>query len=170
MDRHAYNVMRGFVNRFRGGQFEERINAACAEYRRRGVASIDKTPEPMKIIRSLGNGRFEACFKKKAQPDFKGTLKGGRSVVFETKYTEDDRIEDKALLKWQKDALEEHRRLGADCYVVASIGKYGVFSIPISRWNEVQKRKGRKYIKPEDVPECHVFVKNGVLDILNRFS
>ena len=72
MNRHDKRSVIGYLNRKQGGDFEDTINAACAAYRRQGVAIIDKTPEPMRVIQSLGNGKFLAIFTKKAQPDYKG--------------------------------------------------------------------------------------------------
>lgn len=64
----------GRLNRARGQQFEDRLATAFDYYRERGSASIEKTPEPMKVLKSLGQGRFVACFLKKAQPDYRETV------------------------------------------------------------------------------------------------
>ena len=60
----------GKIARERGKQFEGRIDAALEYYAMKGFADIEKTPEPMKPIKDLGNGRFIACYEKKAQPDY----------------------------------------------------------------------------------------------------
>lgn len=83
----------GKRNRALGLQFEKIITEACEHYRSMGLAYIEKTPEPMRVIGVLDRKRgiFKAVFEKAAQPDFKGTMAGGRAVVFEAKHTETDR-------------------------------------------------------------------------------
>ena len=89
----------GKIARECGKQFEGRIDAALEYYAIKGFADIEKTPEPMKPIKDLGNGRFIACYEKKAQPDYKGTLKGGRSIMFEAKFTATERMEQSRVLE-----------------------------------------------------------------------
>lgn len=80
----------GSISRATGEGFETQILTACAYYRAHGIAEIDKTPEPIKVISGRhqnpsGCWSFEAVFTKQAQPDFQGTLCGGSSVVFEAR-------------------------------------------------------------------------------------
>ena len=82
----------GKKNREEGRAFEELLDHTFAYYSSKGYAQIDKTPEPFKIIKRLENTRFIGCFAKRAQPDYKGTIKGGRTVIFEAKYTSTDRL------------------------------------------------------------------------------
>lgn len=89
----------GATSRIMGQQFEDRLDQSFEFYSKAGFAHIEKTPEPMKVIKSLGNGRFEACFQKKAQPDYKGTLKGGRAVLFEAKFTASGRVEQSRVVE-----------------------------------------------------------------------
>ena len=77
----------GAVSRAQGKHFEEYIDLSLRYYEQRGEAVVEKTPEPMRPTKDLGNGKFIAYYEKAAQPDYKGTLKGGRAVVFEAKYT-----------------------------------------------------------------------------------
>lgn len=120
----------GMVNRSQGKLFEERIDVALAYYDRLGVASVEKTPEPMRPIRSLSEGRFVAIFEKPAQPDYKGTLKGGRAVVFEAKHTTTGQMEQSRVTEAQAKRLEHHQELGALCFVVAGFGSEEVFRVP----------------------------------------
>ena len=75
--------MQGKINRAEGKEFEKRIQEAFDYVNARGAAVINKVPEPIKIIKRLEAGQFIAVFEKKAQPDYEGTLKGGRSVLYE---------------------------------------------------------------------------------------
>ena len=65
----------GKIARQKGQYFEQRLDGSFDYYRDRGYAVIEKTPEPMKVIKPEGSGRFLACYTKKAQVDYKGTLK-----------------------------------------------------------------------------------------------
>ena len=82
MGKDPRRQLQGKQSRDMGKRFEERIERSFNYYDFTGFASIEKTPEPMKILRRLEKGRFVACFLKKAQADYKGTVKGGRTVIF----------------------------------------------------------------------------------------
>ena len=79
------------VNNAQGHFFESAIKAACALYSDRERADVDKTPEPFRVLEKSRDGKFKGRFTARAQPDFQGTLDGGRSIVFEAKYTTTDR-------------------------------------------------------------------------------
>ena len=158
----------GKVNRAQGKLFEERIDAALAYYDRLGLASVEKTPEPMRPIRSLSEGRFVAIFEKPAQPDYKGTLKGGRAVVFEAKHTSTGQMEQSRVTGVQAKRLEHHQELGALCFVVAGFGQEDVFRIPWKVWRDMKSAFGRKYVTPKDLEEYRVKLSwSGVLLLLD---
>lgn len=69
--------LRGMKNRAEGKAFEDILDKTFSYYSSKGYALIDKTPEPFKIIKRMENTRFIGCFLKRAQPDYKGTIKGG---------------------------------------------------------------------------------------------
>lgn len=163
--RHA---IQGKRNRNAGKYFEEIIAAACLMYKGRGTAYVQKTPEPMTPLRSIGQGRFIACFEKKAQPDYKGTLRGGRSVVFEAKHTDSDRLQQGAVTEWQAEQLEEYEGLGAICFVLVSFGFEKFYKIPWDVFKTMKERYGRKYIKPEDVEIYRIQNKGGFLLFLEE--
>ena len=74
--------MTGARSRAEGAGFESLINSACEYYRTKGIADIEKTPEPMKPLGGADrSGRFLACYTKQAQPDYKGILAGGTAVT-----------------------------------------------------------------------------------------
>ena len=60
--------IQGSLAHARGKNFESRLDASFAYYADRGFAIVEKTPEPMRPAKSLGNGKFIAFFEKKAQP------------------------------------------------------------------------------------------------------
>lgn len=148
--RSVNNQLRGLKNRAEGKDFEERIDKSFAYYRATGYAMVDKTPEPTKVIKRLDGGKFIAVFSSKAQPDYKGTRNGGRSVMFEAKYTSGDRIADNRVTETQWKYLSQAADLGAHCYVLAGFSSGNVYKIPWEIWRDMKAYFGRKYIKDTD--------------------
>ncbi len=146
----------GLISRARGKQFEENITNALDYYESIGFVKVEKTPEPMKILKSLGNGRFLACFEKQAQPDYKGAIAGGRSVIFEAKFTSSDRMEQDRVLEEQEKSLEKYSAMNALCFVVAGFSTGGVYRIPWAVWRDMRSHFGRKYITEADLGEYRV--------------
>lgn len=162
------NQMQGARNRAAGKLFEDDIMAACAVYRQEGVAKIDKTPESTKVIGRNTDGSLKLVFDKKAQPDFKGIMCGGRSIVFDAKHTDKDRVLQSAITVTQAQHLEASQSMGALCYVLVSIGVdfYNTFMVPWGVWRNMKSIYGRKYIKSADVEQYRVEQKFGVLRFL----
>lgn len=157
----------GGRSRNAGETFERFIDAACNYYRNTGAANIEKTPEPMKPLKPLGAGKFLAVFSKAAQPDYKGTLKGGRSIVFEAKHTDTGKITFNRLSDEQLAQLRIHAELGAEAFVLCSFRFETFAAIPFSKWERMKEVYGRKYITANDIAEDEVFLKLGFIDFLN---
>lgn len=111
--------LRGKKNHDLGKNFEEQIESICEIYEYNNLAKIEKTPEPMKILKHIENGHFETIFTKSAQPDFKGTLNGGKTIVFDAKFTELDKINYAVLSDYQRETLLSYKKLGADAFILA---------------------------------------------------
>lgn len=146
----------GAVNRAQGKQFERLIDDALAYYEQKGTAAIEKTPEPMRPTKDLGTGKFIAYYEKQAQPDYKGTLKGGRSVVFEAKHTTSDRIEQNRVTQEQSDRLDKYQSMGALCFVFVGFNMRDFFKVPWDVWREMKKTYGRKYTTQEELEPYRV--------------
>lgn len=142
----------GKRNRALGLQFEAIINEACEFYRSQDLAYIEKTPEPMRIIGVLNRklGIFKAVFEKVAQPDYKGTMQGGRAVVFEAKHTETDRIKQDAVTPAQLKALDLHEKMGAWCFVIVCLDNT-YYRVPWERWKTMKEDCGHKYMNAADL-------------------
>ncbi len=165
--RQAQRSTTGRQNRAAGGHFERMIEASLRWYEERGYAVVEKTPEPMKPLRPPNNrGQFVACFTKSAQPDFQGTLRGGRSVVFEAKHTDGDRIDYNRLTDEQLDRLDKHSRLGAAAFVVVSLGLQDFYRVPWGVWRDMKEQYGRKHMKKADLEPFRVQYIAGVLKLL----
>lgn len=144
------------LNNAQGQHFEREILAGCRMYESHGIASIDKTPEPFRVTsKNHRTGEFTGRFSTHAQPDFQGTLYGGRSIMFEAKRTSKDRITRNVLTDTQMDVLEKHSRLGALCGVCICI-QDDFFFIPWNVWRDMKEMYGRQYLKPDDIEEYKV--------------
>ena len=53
-EKHMMAQIRGKQARVTGGYFENIISASCDYYLSRGLAKIEKTPEPMRPIKDMG--------------------------------------------------------------------------------------------------------------------
>lgn len=158
----------GALNKARGKRFEEFIDRSFAHYEEKGYAVIEKTPEPMRPTKSVGDGKFIAFFEKKAQPDYTGTIKGGRSVRFEAKFTATDRLEQSRVLPKQAENLTCHQLLGARCYVIAGFLSGEVYRIPWDVWQGMKELFGRKYATEQDLGKYRVATaRNGTLMLLD---
>ena len=162
---------RGRQSRIMGDHFENLIAASLRWYEDKGVACIEKTPEPMKPLRAPNRqGQFLACYVKAGQPDFKGTLTGGRSVVFEAKHTDGDRIEYNRLTDEQVEKLSTHHKLGAAAFVLVSFGLQDFYRIPWEIWRDMKAIYGRKHIKQPELEPYRVQYIAGVLKLLEGIA
>ena len=158
----------GRRSRAAGEIWEEVIEAACRHYRLTGAAEITKTPEPMKPLgRPNSRGQFLACYTKQAQPDYGGTLKGGRSIYFEAKHTDDERIEQRRLTQEQQDDLEAHHKLGAIAFVLVSVSLTDFYRVPWPVWRDMAEIYGRKYMTHAELSRYEVPATAGFIKFLH---
>ena len=159
--------IQGIVNRRNGELFENLIEASCNHFRMKGIAYIEKTPEPMRpISKPDKRGRFTAVFEKMAQADYKGALKGGKAIAFEAKHTDADRIQRSAVSDEQEKCLDSMLEMGAECFVIVSFGFQKFYKVPWGLWKNMKQLFGRKYLKPEDITEYRIKY-DGVLHFVN---
>lgn len=160
--------IKGLISKRAGEIFEEIIAASLVWYESRMLACIEKTPEPMKPLRPPNRqGQFLACYTKAGQPDFKGTLAGGRSVVFEAKHTDADRIKYDRLTDEQIVKLSTHHALGAVAFVLVSFGLQDFYAIPWTVWQNMKAIYGRKYVLKTETEQYRVPYENGVIKLLD---
>lgn len=165
--KNVQRSLRGSQSRQTGAYFENMIEASLRWYGDKGVAEIEKTPEPMKPLgKPNQRGQFLACFTKAAQPDFKGTLREGRSIVFEAKNTISDKIESKAVTEEQAERLERHYKLGAVAFVLVSFGLQEFYRIPWKVWANMAEQYGHKHMKKHECEPFRVPYIAGVLKML----
>lgn len=164
--------LQGKMNRELGKNFEDTVDTICQLYEYNGLARIEKTPEPMKVLKYLDQGRFEAVFEKDAQPDFKGTVKGGRTVVFDAKFTESDRVRYQVLSDHQRETLQKYSELGAMAFILVGFANGKIYKIDINEWTRMKQDFGRLYITQDELDslnnkEITNRNKNGIVDFLN---
>lgn len=164
------NVQRsqkGLQSKRAGEYFEGLIAASLNWYKDKGVAFVEKTPEPMRPLRPPNRqGQFLACYIKAGQPDFKGTLTGGRAVVFEAKHTDSDRIEQSRLTDEQVASLTKHHSLGAAAFVMVSFGLQDFYRVPWEVWRDMKGIYGRKHMKQDELEPYRVQYIAGVIKLL----
>ena len=94
---------------------------------------------------------------------------GGRTVVFDAKFTEADRITYGVLSDFQREALIKYSTLGAISFVLVGFVNGRIYKIDINTWVNMKEQFGRKYIKQEELEELKFGAnknKNGIVDFL----
>lgn len=164
------NNYRGLKAKRNGERFEHLLDVACAHYSLKGLAYIQKTPEPMRVIApiSRSKGQYKAIFTKKAQPDYTGTLKDGRSIVFEAKHTDSTNIAFDRVSYAQEKDLAYHDHLGAVALVVISFNLKRFYSVPWKNWKQLKNSSGKKSVNEQDLVDYEVSTKNGLLELLKE--
>lgn len=150
------------VNNAQGHFFEGAIAAACGIYHDKERAEIGKTPEPFRVTVKSRDGTFKGRFVAHAQPDFQGTLAGGRSIVFEAKYTTTDTIRRGVLTDTQMELLESHMRRGAVAAVCVGI-RDQFFFVPWRLWRDMKEHFGKVSLRAVDLAEYRVCFSGAVL-------
>lgn len=171
MDTYKRSLL-GRQSRANGSYFEGMIEAASGFYEDRGIAVIDKTPEPMKILQATDRrrGQFLCCFAKQAQPDFKGALMDATMILFDAKHTDSDRLERQIVSGEQEACFERYGKMGALCFVVASIKFERFYRVPWEVFRDMKKIFGHKFMADEELKPYEVKCVNGVIRFLDGIS
>lgn len=160
--------IQGKQARASGKLFEDMIRASCKWHKAEKLAKIEKAQEPVRQLGPMSpHGQFTACYETQAEPDYQGTIRGGRSIVFEAKHTDGDRIQRVRVSEKQAEALELHHELGARAYVFVSFGFQLFFRIPWPVWRDMKQTYGRQYLKPEELGQYRITAPGGILMLLD---
>lgn len=114
-ERFLLRAAAGRRSRQLGDIFEQWILRGCDWYWDKEIAYIEKTPEPMRPIKVYGDrrkGQFIAIYTKQAQPDFKGTLYDGSTIIFDAKSTSQDILQQSAVTDEQRKNLTAMKKWG----------------------------------------------------------
>lgn len=168
MDSYSRSVQ-GARSRASGAYFEGMIEAASRFYEDRGISVIDKTPEPMRVIKPMSQNRsqFICCFSKMAQPDYKGILCDSTMILFDAKHTDKDRIKRDCVTSEQEECFERYMRMGAMCFLVVSLGFQNFYRVPWIVFRDMKKIYGRKHMNEKELEPYRISYKNGILRFLD---
>ncbi len=139
---------------------------SCIRYRSHGKAYINKTYPPFTTIRRQ-RGQVVGFYGKAGQPDFAGTLKNGRSIVFEAKHTSTTSIPFDQVAHHQKQALKKHSELGAEAFILVAFKLDDIYKIPIKDWLELEGTIGKKSLNEKDLTEYKLKKSRGLIDFIN---
>ena len=170
LTKEEYNKLQGKINKAQGDHFENIVTASCYYYEAHNIAMIEKTPEPFKIIgketERTGKQIFKGVFKKKGQPDFKGTLNNGQAICFEAKHTDADTIEQNRVTEEQARCLSIHAKLGAIVFIIVSLNMQNFYCVPWRIWQDMKELFGRKYMNKAELAPYKLPFQNGVIKFL----
>ena len=124
---------------------------------------VEKTPEPLRVLRRGNGNTLTAFFAKKAQPDFKGALKsqGGRAFVAEAKSTEGKAISFALVKSHQMLALSRYAGTGAAVAVIVGIGGK-IFLIPFAKWRLLPSTLGKRSATAQDLAPYEWHFEKGI--------
>lgn len=157
--------IRGKRSKAYGDRFENLIELSCKRYKNQGKAYINKTFPPFTTIRRQGN-QMVGFYNKSGQPDFAGTLKNGRSVVFEAKHTNSTNIPFERVAQHQKQALNAHCDLGAEAFILVAFKLDSIYKIPIKDWLLLEKTVNKKSVNEKDLQEFKLKKDKDLIDFL----
>ena len=165
----AYN----FYMSNKGRAFEEEVIRANTYYKNTGQALIQKISTPWNVVRR-GKKIISAFPQGKSTLDFRGTVKGGLSISFDCKESEDEKgLPLKHIQEHQIDYIRTALEIGETSFILCSMKKLNkVFFIRGTivieywdRWKENKGRRGYNYIPVLDMKEVF-YGKNANLDYL----
>lgn len=159
----SFRAVSGRKSRELGELFESWILRGCDWYWEKGIAYIEKTPEPMRPIKVYGDrkkGQFIAVYTKQAQPDFKGTLCDGSTIIFDAKSTGTDILWQSIVTDEQREEFDRYEKMGARCYIIATMGFTDFYRIPWTDWKTGPERLGRRHFKRMDLEAYRIQCKN----------
>lgn len=161
--------MNGRRSRAMGEHFEQMILTASNFYEEKGISVIDKTPEPLKVLKvyNRASGQFVCCFAKKAQPDFKGILMDSTMILFDAKHTDKEKIERGVVTEEQEKCFERYMKMGAMCFLVVSLGFEKFYRVPWVVFRDMKKIYGHKYMSESELEPYKLKYSNGILRFLD---
>jgi recombination protein U len=160
----------------KGMNFEREVEAVNRWYERTGQALIQKISTPWRVNWKDGEIK-SAAPKGKSTLDFRGTIKGGMSISFDCKESEDDSgLPLTHILPHQIEYMRKAIAVNEITFILCSMKKQGKrFYIPgekvieyWDRWKENKGRRGYNNIPSVDMREIE-FNDDMLLDYLEIF-
>ena len=134
----------------RGKDFEKMIEATNEQYRRRGIALIEKFPEPYKQVSKIQkNGTFQAVRDSKSMPDFCGVYEG-QALLFDAKSTKiETRFDLSNVAEHQYKSMKRWHENGGISFLLVLFKSHGeIYYLPFESlryWTEEADRKSIPY-------------------------
>ncbi|MBS6504438.1 MAG: Holliday junction resolvase RecU [Clostridium sp.] len=157
----------------KGRQFEEEVIRANTYYKNKGQALVQKINTPVSIVRR-GKQIVSAFHKEKSTLDFRGTVKGGLSISFDCKESQDEKgLPLKHIQEHQIEYIRNALDIGETSFILCSMKKLNkVFfisgTIVIEYWDRWKANKGKRgynYIPVLDMKEVF-YGENANLDYI----
>ena len=166
----AARVEAGRRNKINGKTAEILVKDACAIYEAKQLALIEKNPEPVHILKAMGDqgGLYIARFEKKAKPDFEGVLNTGQAIIFDLKSTVQDRIKASALSENQAAYLERYHTMGAASFVLVCMQFEDFYMIPWSDWKNMKALCGHMYMSRSELERYRVSTADHYIHFLEH--
>ncbi len=157
----------------KGRQFEEEVIRANRFYQNKGQALIQKISTPWNVVRR-GKQIISAFPQGKSTLDFRGTVKGGLSISFDCKESEEEKgLPLKHIQEHQIEYIRSALEIGETSFILCSMKKLNkVFFISgeivveyWDRWKVNKGKRGYNYISVLDMKEIQ-YGENANLDYL----
>lgn len=147
-----------------GKQFETLIDYACTRYAHEGLAIIQKTPEPFKVLRRIESNQFIGAFEKKGQVDYCGVCEGGRAIYFEAKHFLGTSFPFTRLQAHQEEMLVKVHKTGGEAFLLLSHECQDFYKVPIDWWVKNKTMTDKKSINVKElerfrIPTQGTFIK-----------
>lgn len=146
----------------KGKAFEEEVILTNKQYKRKGIALIQKISTPWTVIRR-GKQIVSAFPEGKSTLDFRGTVKGGTSISFDCK---ENKKEERGLplsyiqdhqIEYMRQALEMEEVSFILCYMQMYDKRYFISGDNViyywDRWKANKGKRGYNYIPTEIMKE-----------------
>lgn len=102
----------------RGMVTEEIVEISCSQYEDRNLAVIRKVPTSVKVLKLVRGRIRDGFFEKKGTVDFEGTIKGGRSIAFDSKETKGKSLPFGNITNEQISYMESVSKMGGSAFIL----------------------------------------------------
>lgn len=165
--------MKNYSMANKGKGFELEVEMANKQYKKKGIALVQKISTPWTVIRK-GKQIVSAFPEGQSTLDFRGTVYPGVSISFDCKETTEEKgLPLKNILDHQIDYIRQALQIGEIsfilCYVIPLNKRYYIDGpVILEYWDQWQENKGRRGFNFIPIGEMReVKSKNGiVLDYL----
>lgn len=90
-------------------------------------------------------------------------MRGGQTIIFEAKYTSNDRIRQDAVTKEQEMLFERYQKMGAQCFVMVCMQGTDFYRVPWNIWKGMKELFGHKYMSKEELERYRIKMRQILL-------